>query len=120
VKRSGLIINGIPVEAMPQPAYRPAPVPPRPSRPGANPECCGAIGAGNGGHDSDCSWRSKPSRVFDHFAGGEPEDRRFGAVARAMRGELWWLRESVHVTPSPVAGEICDGVPVASATEPIS
>lgn len=108
MRRPALLVNGKPVE--PGPRYQP-PAPPRrlppPMRPGCVPSCCGALHAGNGGHRNDhayeCDYRT--DRVFDHLA-GEPDDKQFSAVARAMCSEAWWRGIPVFVVPGDVAGEI--------------
>lgn len=50
-------------------------------------------------------------RIFDHFTGGEPEDKRFSAVAHAMRMPKWWTcapPSPAWVDPPDASGE-CDG-----------
>lgn len=114
---------GNPAPLPPQIKRAPPPPPPKmPVRPGAHPECCGAIGAGNGGHEPHCEWRPrKPSdhpdlsrhpsaRCFDHMS-GEPEDKRFSAVAKAMRSEAWWHGRPVYMVPDDAAGEIDTDTP---------
>lgn len=100
--RPPLHINGVPCE--PGPRYaRPEP-PKSPVRPGFHPQCCGAEGAGNGGHEPHCIWRPTQARIFDHLAGGA-EDARFSRAARAMRGEPWWRGIPIIVGLDDVSGE---------------
>lgn len=40
------------------------------------------------------------------MTGAEPYDAAFSRVARAMRAEEWWLKESPHMGLSDVSGEI--------------
>lgn len=77
------------------------------------PSCYGALHAGNGGHRNDHSYECdhRPGRIFDHL-NGEPEDRRFGAVAHAMRSEAWWRGKPVFMVPGDVAGEVTDSVEI--------
>jgi hypothetical protein len=104
--RQVLYINGVPVEPGSRPPKpEPAPTEP-PLRPGCVPSCCGALRAGNGGHRNDHSYECdyRPRRTFDHLI-GEPEDRRFSAIAHAMRSEAWWCGLPVFMVPGDVAGE---------------
>lgn len=100
--RPPLLFNGVPCE--PGPRYvRPEPPKP-PVRPGCNPQCCGAEGAANGGHEPYCIWRPTQARIFDHLFGG-PDDIRFSRVAHAMRSEPWWRGIPIIVGLDDVSGE---------------
>ncbi len=44
------------------------------------------------------------SRIFDHL-NGEPEDRRFSRVARAMKASPMWTSVPVRDEPADVNGE---------------
>lgn len=48
------------------------------------------------------------ARIFDHFAGGEPEDARFSRIARAMQRSPLWTSIPVRDEPAAVAGELVD------------
>lgn len=46
------------------------------------------------------------SRIFDHFRGSEPEDKRFSRIAHVMRASPFWTSVPLYEAPVAAAGEI--------------
>jgi hypothetical protein len=58
------------------------------------------------------------ARIFDHFTGGEPEDRRFSKIAHAMRRSPFWTSVPEYEAPAEVSGEISPADPARFSDRP--